>query len=38
VLVDPLGDPDDPERASYESLLRFDARAFARALGVPGHE
>jgi ABC-type Zn uptake system ZnuABC Zn-binding protein ZnuA len=33
VLVDPLGDPRDPERDSYAELLRFDARAFARALG-----
>jgi ABC-type Zn uptake system ZnuABC Zn-binding protein ZnuA len=33
VLVDPLGDPTVPERATYEALLRFDARAFARALG-----
>lgn len=38
VLVDPLGDPEDRERASYESLLRFDARAFARALGAPSDE
>lgn len=34
VLVDPLGDPRDPERDSYAELLRFDARAFARALGA----
>jgi ABC-type Zn uptake system ZnuABC Zn-binding protein ZnuA len=33
VLVDPLGDPRDPERDSYAELLRFDARAFAHALG-----
>jgi ABC-type Zn uptake system ZnuABC Zn-binding protein ZnuA len=33
VMVDPLGDPSVPERASYQALLRFDARAFARALG-----
>ncbi len=32
-IVDPLGDPDDPERADYLSLLRFNARAFARAMG-----
>ena len=38
VLVDPLGDPEDRERASYETLLRFDARAFARALGAPSDE
>jgi len=34
VLVDPNGDPTDPERARYESLLRWNARAFARALGA----
>jgi ABC-type Zn uptake system ZnuABC Zn-binding protein ZnuA len=33
VTVDPLGDPRDPERASYAGLLRYNARAFARALG-----
>jgi len=33
VTVDPNGDPTDPERASYEGLMRFNARAFARALG-----
>jgi ABC-type Zn uptake system ZnuABC Zn-binding protein ZnuA len=33
VLVDPNGDPNDPERSSYESLLRWNARAFGRALG-----
>jgi ABC-type Zn uptake system ZnuABC Zn-binding protein ZnuA len=33
VLVDPNGDPTDPERSSYASLMRFNARAFARALG-----
>jgi zinc transport system substrate-binding protein len=33
VEVDPLGDPGDPERASYEALLRFDARRFRAALG-----
>ena len=33
VLVDPNGDPTDLERADYESLLRWNARAFARALG-----
>ncbi|MBW2241832.1 MAG: zinc ABC transporter substrate-binding protein [Deltaproteobacteria bacterium] len=31
--VDPLGDPADPARASYEALLRFNARAFRRAMG-----
>jgi len=34
VLVDPNGDPTDPERARYEPLLRWNARAFARALGA----
>ncbi len=34
-LVDPLGDPADPARASYEALLRFNAAAFRRALGEP---
>jgi ABC-type Zn uptake system ZnuABC Zn-binding protein ZnuA len=33
VTVDPNGDPTDPERASYEGLMRWNARAFARALG-----
>jgi ABC-type Zn uptake system ZnuABC Zn-binding protein ZnuA len=33
VLVDPNGDPTDPERSSYAALMRFNARAFARALG-----
>jgi ABC-type Zn uptake system ZnuABC Zn-binding protein ZnuA len=33
VLVDPNGDPADPARADYPALLRFNARAFATALG-----
>ena len=33
VTVDPNGDPTDPERATYEGLMRWNARAFARALG-----
>lgn len=33
VLVDPNGDPTDPARAGYEALLRWNAQAFARALG-----
>jgi ABC-type Zn uptake system ZnuABC Zn-binding protein ZnuA len=33
VLVDPNGDPSDPARARYEALLRWNAAAFARALG-----
>ena len=32
VLVDPLGDPNDAERSSYEALMRFNARGFAAAL------
>jgi zinc transport system substrate-binding protein len=36
LLVDPLGDPRDPQRSSYEALLRFDARAFRWALGGVG--
>lgn len=32
VLVDPLGDPDDPARSTYAGLLRFNARAFRSAL------
>lgn len=32
VLVDPLGDPNDPERSTYAGLLRFNARAFRLAL------
>lgn len=35
VLVDPTGDPSDPARSRYEPLLRWNARAFARALGPP---
>ena len=33
VTVDPNGDPTDPERATYAGLMRWNARAFARALG-----
>ena len=32
-MADPLGNPADPERADYVSCMRFNARAFARALG-----
>ncbi len=32
VLVDPLGDPGDPERSTYEGLMLYNARAFGRAL------
>lgn len=34
VTVDPLGDPKRIERATYRTLMLFNARAFARALGV----
>jgi ABC-type Zn uptake system ZnuABC Zn-binding protein ZnuA len=34
VEVDPQGDPADPERAHYAALMRWNARAFARALGA----
>lgn len=33
VTVDPLGDPRDPKRSSYEGLMLFNARAFVEALG-----
>jgi zinc transport system substrate-binding protein len=32
VLVDPLGDPHDPERSTYPGLMRFNARAFRAAM------
>ena len=32
VTVDPLGDPRDPTRASYPSLIRWNARQLAAAL------
>ncbi len=32
VQVDPLGTPDDPSRASYLELMRFNAEAIAHAL------
>ena len=32
VVVDPVGDPGDPARDSYEDLMRFNARAFGQAL------
>jgi len=32
VTVDPLGDPRDPERASYTALLAWNARQLAAAL------
>jgi ABC-type Zn uptake system ZnuABC Zn-binding protein ZnuA len=33
VRVDPNGDPTDPERDTYPELMRWNARAFASALG-----
>lgn len=33
VVVDPVGDPGDPARSSYEKLMRFNTRAFGNALG-----
>ncbi|MCP5039881.1 MAG: zinc ABC transporter substrate-binding protein [bacterium] len=36
ILVDPLGDPHDPERSTYGGLVRFNARAFRTALDA-GH-
>jgi zinc transport system substrate-binding protein len=33
VTVDEQGDPRDPERADYAALMRWNAHAFARALG-----
>ena len=33
VLVDPVGDPGDPARASYEKMMLFNARAITEALG-----
>lgn len=35
VLVDPNGDPADAARDDYLDLMRFNARAFAQALGAP---
>jgi len=32
-MADPLGDPTDPARATYVGAMRFNAAAFARALG-----
>ncbi len=32
VMVDPLGDPGDAARDSYEKLLQFNARSFGKAL------
>ena len=33
VVVDPLGDPGNPARDTYEELMQFNARAFGQALG-----
>ena len=33
VQVDPNGDPTDPARSDYLALMRWNARAFADALG-----
>lgn len=33
VVVDPLGDPANPARSTYEKLMLFNASAFERALG-----
>jgi len=33
IQVDPLGTPGDPARSTYEGLMRYNAQAFARALG-----
>jgi len=41
IVVDPLGDPGDERRSTYAALMRFNAAAFARALGGTsngGHE
>jgi ABC-type Zn uptake system ZnuABC Zn-binding protein ZnuA len=35
IVVDPLGGPGVEGREGYLDLMRFDARAFARALGAP---
>lgn len=37
VVVDPLGDPGDPARSTYEGLMRFNASAFRQALGGQGN-
>ncbi|MFN2425323.1 MAG: metal ABC transporter substrate-binding protein [Candidatus Binatia bacterium] len=36
VIVDPLGDAWSLDRATYRTLMLFNARAFGRALGVDG--
>ena len=32
VMADPLGDPADPARSTYEKLMMFNAKAFAQSL------
>ena len=32
MMVDPLGDPNDAARDTYEDLIQFNARAFGQAL------
>lgn len=34
LTVDPLGDPQDADRSTYAALMRFNGRAFAKALGA----
>jgi zinc transport system substrate-binding protein len=34
-VLDPLGGPAVADRSSYQALLRFNARAFARTMGGP---
>ena len=31
-MVDPLGDPRDAARDTYEKLMRFNARGFGQAM------
>ena len=37
VMVDPLGDPGDPARDSYEDLMLFNARGFVQAMQGRGN-
>lgn len=32
IMADPLGDPADPARSTYEKLMMFNAKAFAQSL------
>ncbi len=36
VLLDPLGDPSDPQRNSYVKLIRYNVRQLAKALSEAG--